>query len=184
MLYNGLGRYEEARVAAEKGCAYPQELGLALSSLPELVEAAARSGRRDLAVEAADRLSAIAQASGTAWAAGTSAAARALVSEGETAEVLYREAIARLESTQVRTACARTRLLYGEWLRREDRATEAREQLTRAHAFLDRVGAEAFAERARRELEATGETVRSRTPGTDEALTPRRPRSRGWPGKG
>ncbi|MFJ3416025.1 ATP-binding protein [Streptomyces sp. NPDC086082] len=172
VLYNGLGRYEEARVAAEKGCAYPQELGLALSSLPELVEAAARSGRRDLAIDAADRLSAIARASGTAWAAGTAAAARALVSEGEAADALYREAIARLESTQVRTACARTRLLYGEWLRREDRGTEAREQLTRAHEFLDRAGAEAFAERARRELEATGETVRGRTPGTDEALTP------------
>jgi DNA-binding CsgD family transcriptional regulator/alkylhydroperoxidase/carboxymuconolactone decarboxylase family protein YurZ len=172
VLYNGLGRYEEACDAAAKGCEYPQELGLALSSLVELVEAATRSGKRDLAAEAADRLTTICQASGTAWATGTSAAARALISEGSTADALYREAIARLESTSVRTALARTRLLYGEWLRRENRRAEARDQLARAHEILDRAGAEAFAERARRELEAAGETVRRRTTGTDEALTP------------
>ncbi|MEU6008629.1 AAA family ATPase [Streptomyces sp. NPDC047453] len=172
LLYNGLGRYEEACAAAAKGCEYPQELGLALSSLVELVEAAARSGQRDLAVEAAGRLATICQASGTAWATGTSAAGRALISEGDTADALYREAIARLESTPVRTALARTRLLYGEWLSRENRRAEARDQLARAHEILDRAGAEAFAERARRELEAAGQTVRRRDTGTDEALTP------------
>jgi len=173
VLYNGLGRYEEACTAAAQGCAHPQELGLALSSLGELVEAAALSGQRDLAAEAADRLATYAQAAGTAWALGTSAAARALVSDGEAAEALYREAIARLEGTRVRTALARTRLLYGEWLRRADRRPEARDQLSLAHEMLDEAGLEAFAERARRELEAAGETVRRRTTGgAEHVLTP------------
>ncbi|MGR6998522.1 LuxR family transcriptional regulator [Yinghuangia aomiensis] len=180
VLYNGLGRYEEACAAAVQGCAYPQELGLALSSLSELVEAAARSGRHDLAVETADRLAEIAQATETAWASGTAATARALVSEGDAAEARYREAIETLKGTQVRTALARTQLLYGEWLRRENRPGEARDQLTAAHTILDEGGMEAFAGRAREELEATGERCTS----VRHAATPRSPRrkrrSRGW----
>jgi DNA-binding CsgD family transcriptional regulator/tetratricopeptide (TPR) repeat protein len=172
VLYNGLGRYEEACAAAVQGCAYPQELGLALSSLSELVEAAARSGQHGLAVRTADRLTEIAQATETAWASGTAAAARALVSEGDAAEARYREAIETLKGTQVRTALARTQLLYGEWLRRANRPGEARDQLTAAHTILDEGGMEAFARRAREELEATGETVHKRTARSDAALTP------------
>jgi DNA-binding CsgD family transcriptional regulator len=172
VLYNGLGRFEDAYVAAEQGCEHPQELGLAISSLVELVEAAARGGKRQAAAEAANRLVEMAEASGTQWALGTAAGARALVSEGEAAEEQYRAAIERLKGTQVQMMLARARLLYGEWLRRENRRVDARGQLAVAHEMLSRMGAEAFAERARRELEATGETVRRRTTGTRETLTP------------
>ncbi|GAB3904430.1 hypothetical protein GCM10027612_72370 [Microbispora bryophytorum subsp. camponoti] len=171
VLYNGLGRYEEAYVAAERGCEHPQELGLASSSMVELVEAAARSGRPARAAETARRLDEMAQAGGTDWALGTSASARAQVSDGPAADALYREAIERLGRTEVRTTLARTRLLYGEWLRRENRRADAREQLGIAYEMLSDMGAEAFAERARRELQATGETVRKRTVETHTALT-------------
>ncbi|MEU8058527.1 helix-turn-helix transcriptional regulator [Microbispora bryophytorum] len=171
VLYNGLGRYEEAYVAAERGCDHPQELGLASSSMVELVEAAARSGRPARAAETARRLDEMAQAGGTDWALGTSASARALVSDGPAADALYREAVERLGRTEVRTTLARTRLLYGEWLRRENRRADAREQLGIAYEMLSDMGAEAFAERARRELQATGETVRTRTVETHTALT-------------
>ncbi|MEV4177078.1 AAA family ATPase [Nonomuraea sp. NPDC049709] len=163
VLYNGLARYEEAYVAAERGCEHPQELGGPfIRSLIELVEAAARSGRAARAVEAAVRIDELAQASGTEWALGTSASARAQASTGPAAEALYREAIERLGGTEVRVMLARTRLLYGEWLRRENRRVDAREQLGIAYEMLGQMGAEAFAERARRELQATGETVRKR----------------------
>jgi DNA-binding CsgD family transcriptional regulator/tetratricopeptide (TPR) repeat protein len=172
VLYNGLGRYEEAFVAAEKGCEHPQELGLAISSLVELVEAAARSGRQEVAAEAVGRLAEMTQASGTDWALGTLAGARALVSEGEAAEKLYRTAIERLKGTQVQAMLARARLRYGEWLRSQNRRVDARGELTVAYEMFSRMGAEAFAERARLELEAAGETVRMRAAGTDETLTP------------
>ncbi|SNT55758.1 regulatory protein, luxR family [Streptosporangium subroseum] len=162
VLYNGLGRYEEAYIAAERGCEHPQELGLSIWSMVELVEAAARSGRPVPAAEAARRLDEMAQASGTDWALGTSASARAQVSDGAAAETLYREAIERLGRTEVRVTFARARLLYGEWLRRENRRLDAREQLGAAYEMLGQIGAEAFAERARRELQAAGETVRKR----------------------
>ncbi|MEU7888638.1 AAA family ATPase [Microbispora bryophytorum] len=171
VLYNGLGRYEEAYVAAERGCDHPQELGLASSSMVELVEAAARSGRPARAAETARRLDEMARAGGTDWALGTSASARALVSDGPAADALYREAVERLGHTEVRTTLARTRLLYGEWLRRENRRADAREQLGIAYEMLSDMGAEAFAERARRELQATGETVRKRTVEMHTALT-------------
>ncbi|MFG1863477.1 helix-turn-helix transcriptional regulator [Microbispora bryophytorum] len=171
VLYNGLGRYEEAYVAAERGCEHPQELGLASSSMVELVEAAARSGRPARAAETARRLDEMARAGGTDWALGTSASARALVSDGPAADALYREAVERLGRTEVRTTLARTRLLYGEWLRRENRRADAREQLGMAYEMLSDMGAEAFAERARRELQATGETVRKRTVEMHTALT-------------
>ncbi|MGW0198017.1 ATP-binding protein [Nonomuraea sp. NPDC003201] len=172
VLYNGLGRYEEAYVAAERGSKHPQELGGPyIRSLTELVEAAARSGRPARAAEAAQRLDEMAQASGTDWALGTSASARAQVSDGPAAETLYREAIERLSRTEVRVTHARGRLLYGEWLRRENRRVDAREQLGIAYEMLGQMGAEAFAERARRELQATGETIRKRTVGARATLT-------------
>ncbi|MGP3919782.1 AAA family ATPase [Nonomuraea sp. 10N515B] len=164
VLYNGLGRYEEAYAAAERGSEHPQEFGGPfIRSLIELVEAAARSGRPARAAEAAQRLDEMAQASGTDWALGTSACVRAQVSDGPAAETLYREAIERLSRTEVRVTLARSRLLYGEWLRRENRRVDAREQLGIAYEMFSQMGAEAFGERARRELQATGETVRKRT---------------------
>jgi DNA-binding CsgD family transcriptional regulator len=163
VLYNGLGRYEEAYVAAERGCKHPKELGLSTWSMIELVEAAARSGRPARAAAAAQLLDEMAQASGTDWALGISASVRAQVSNGPAADALYREAIERLSRTEVRMALARTRLLYGEWLRRENRRADAREQLRIAYEMLSQMGAEAFAERARRELQATGETIRKRS---------------------
>ncbi|MEV4173319.1 AAA family ATPase [Nonomuraea sp. NPDC049709] len=162
VLYNGLGRYEEAYAAAERGAEHPQELGLSMWSTVELVEAAVRSCRPARAAAAAQLLDEMAQASRTDWALGTAAGARAQVSEGPVAEALYREAIERLGRTEVRVMSARARLLYGEWLRREGRRLDAREHLGIAHELLDRMGAEAFAERARRELQAAGETVRRR----------------------
>ncbi|NJP88902.1 AAA family ATPase [Nonomuraea sp. FMUSA5-5] len=172
VLGNGLGRYEEAYVAAERGAEHPQALGgTYMRSMVELVEAAARSGRRPRAAEVARTLDEMAQATGTDWALGTSACARAQVSEGQAAEALYREAIERLGRTEVRTTLARAHLLYGEWLRREGRRVDAREQLGIAYESLAGMGVEAFAERARRELSATGETVRRRAVEERAALT-------------
>ena len=172
VLYNGLGRYEEAYVAAQRGCENPEELGLSIPSLVELVEAAARLGRPADAAEAVQRISDMAQATGTDWALGNAAHVRALVSEGQQADDLYREAIERLGNTDVRMELARVRLCYGEWLRRENRRVDARAQLGIAHEMLSQFGAEAFAERARRELSATGATVRKRAVATYDALTP------------
>ncbi|MFD1502849.1 helix-turn-helix transcriptional regulator, partial [Streptosporangium lutulentum] len=172
VLYNSLGRYEEAYVAAERGCEHPQELGGPfIRSMVELVEAATRSGRPARAAEAARRLDEMAQASGTDWALGTSAVARAQVSDGPAAEALYREAIERLGRTEVRITFARARLLYGEWLRRENRRLDAREHLGAAYEMFTQMGAEAFAERARRELQATGETIRKRPAEARATLT-------------
>ncbi|MEV0821674.1 helix-turn-helix transcriptional regulator [Nonomuraea rubra] len=170
VLCNGLGRYEDAYAAAERSAAHPQELGgTYMRSLIELVESAARSGRRARAAEAAQRIDEMARAAGTDWALGTSALTRAQASGGAEAEALYQEAIERLGRTEVRTSLARARLLYGEWLRRENRRVDAREHLGLAYEALSQMGAEAFAERARHELQATGETVRKRT--VDEPAT-------------
>ncbi|MGR6917809.1 AAA family ATPase [[Actinomadura] parvosata] len=171
VLHNGHGRYEEAYEAAERGAEHPLELGLSTWSTIELVEAAARSGRPGRAAEAARRLDEMARASGTDWALGTSAHARAQVSEGPAADTLYREAIERLGRAGVRMALARARLLYGERLRREGRRVDAREQLGLAYELLGAMGADAFAERARRELQATGETTRRRPAEAGPALT-------------
>jgi DNA-binding CsgD family transcriptional regulator len=172
VIYNGLGRYEEALDAAQQATAGRDALGPTTGGLEELVEAAVRSGRDDVACGALRRLSASTRASQTDWALGIEARSRALVSEGEVAERLYREAIDRLGRTRVRIALARAHLLYGEWLRRERRRADAREQLHAAHDMFDAMGAEAFAERARRELAATGETVRTRTLEARDDLTP------------
>jgi DNA-binding CsgD family transcriptional regulator len=172
MLNNGLGRYDEALAAAEQGSEYPDELGLATWSMVELIEAAARTGQAERATGALRRLAEITSAAGTDWALGVLARSRALLSEGESAEPLYGEAIERLSRTRVRVELARAHLLYGEWLRRQNRRVDAREQLRNAYEMLTAMGMEGFAERARRELLATGETVRKRTTGTAGELTP------------
>ncbi|MFI8301213.1 ATP-binding protein [Streptomyces nigra] len=162
VLCNGSGRYEEALAAAVRGCANPQELGLSLQSRVELVEAAVRLGRAREAVGAARTVEEMALAAGTPWALGVSAAVRALMSEDAAAEGLHREAVDLLETTQARMDAARARLRYGEWLRAQDRRADARAQLSQAHETLSAAGAEAFAERARRELEAAGARVDGR----------------------
>jgi DNA-binding CsgD family transcriptional regulator len=171
VLGNGLGRYEQALAAAEQACEYPQELGFCTWSLVELIEAAVRSGQAERASGALQQLAETTRASGTDWALGMEARSRALLSQGDAAESLYREAIDRLGRTQVRVELARARLLYGEWLRRASRRVDAREQLRAAHQMLTAIGAEAFTERARRELQATGQTVRKQTVETREELT-------------
>jgi hypothetical protein len=163
ILYNGLGRYEQAREAARQAAEDPSGFDVSLFALPELIEAAARSGNMPMAGDALQRLAGAAQASGTDFALGIEARSRALVAEDGTADDLYREAIDRLGRTQLRTELARAHLLYGEWLRRQGRRSDARERLRIAHTMLDEIGMEGFAERARRELAATGETARKRT---------------------
>ena len=170
VLNNGLGRYEAAVDAAERGCE-DDDQGFVGWSLAELVEGAARCDKPDAAV-ALDRLEERARAADTDWALGVLARSQALVSEGDVADALYREAIERLERTRVAIHVARARLVYGEWLRRENRRVDAREQLRAAHDMFRHFGSEAFSERARRELEATGETARKRSVETRDDLTP------------
>jgi tetratricopeptide (TPR) repeat protein len=171
-LYNGLGRYEDAFAAAEQAVADLHELWFSTFATIELIEAASRSGRTERAGETLEVLSASTRASGTPWALGVEARSRALLNEGEAAETLYREAIDRLEPTGVRLHLARSHLLYGEWLRRERRRVDARNELRVAHDLFSEFGTEAFAERARVELEATGEHARKRTVDTLGQLTP------------
>jgi DNA-binding CsgD family transcriptional regulator len=168
-LYNGLSRYEDALAAAQQAGEF--QLGVANWGLAELVEAGVRSGRRELAVVAVDQLAGTTCASGTDWALGVLARARALVTDGDAAEPLYREAIERLDRTRVRMELGRAHLLYGEWLRRQQQRADAREHLRTAHDMFGRFGAMAFAERARRELQATGEKVRKRSLDTRDVLT-------------
>jgi DNA-binding CsgD family transcriptional regulator len=172
VLANGLGRYDEAVLAAREAAEHRHDSAPAYWGLSELVEAAARSGRPDLAADAFARLEAITRAGGTDWALGIQARAHALLSDGEAAERLHREAIERLGRTRLRGELARAHLLYGEWLRRTGRRVDAREQLRAAYELLAGIGAEAFAERARRELLATGETVSRMASETRDALTP------------
>jgi DNA-binding CsgD family transcriptional regulator len=171
LLFNGLGRYEDALVAAHEASKFPAELCAANWGLTELVEAAARTDAAEDAATALDQLAAMARASGTDWALGVESRSRALLSEGDAAERLYREAIERLGRTRARAELARARLLYGEWLRREGRRLDARDQLRTAHDQFSAIGAEGFGERARRELLATGETARKRTSEARERLT-------------
>jgi DNA-binding CsgD family transcriptional regulator len=172
-LYNGLGRYGEAAVAAEQASRRPEDLNFANAALVELVEAAARAGDLEGATAALGRLAATTGPSETDWGLGIEARSRALVETGEDAERLYREAIERLGRAGVRVELARARLLYGEWLRREGRRLDARDQLRSAHAELEAFGIAPFAQRAARELAATGETARQRRPETRDELTPR-----------
>jgi DNA-binding CsgD family transcriptional regulator len=171
VLYNGLGRYEDALAAARDAVDHPEELGPSSWALAELVEAAVRTGKAEIASEALERLSEAARVTGSDWALGVEARCRAVVSDGEVAGDLYREAIERLGRTRVSVELARTHLVYGEWLRRERRRLDAREQLHTAHEMFTAMGMEAFAERASRELLATGETARKRTVETLDELT-------------
>jgi RNA polymerase sigma factor (sigma-70 family) len=172
MLHNGLARYDEALAAAEPAAQDPRELWFATWAMVELVEAAARSGHAARATGALEALSDSTRASCTPWALGVEARSRALLSGDDAAESLYREAIDHLEPTRLRVDVARTRLLYGEWLRRQRRRVDARSQLRTAHEQFTDFGMEAFAERARVELEATGEHARQRTVDTLDQLTP------------
>jgi DNA-binding CsgD family transcriptional regulator len=171
VLYNGLGRYEEAMEAAQ-ATSNSFEPWIASWALPELVEAAARSGAAPLARAAYEQLLETTRSCDTDFALGVEARARALVSDDLAAEDHYREAIARLGRTALRPELARAHLLYGEWLRRLGRRVDAREQLHAAHELFVEIGMEAFAERARRELLATGEKVRKRSVDTIDELTP------------
>jgi DNA-binding CsgD family transcriptional regulator len=171
ILYNGLGRYEKARAEAQDAAGEEPELYPAMWSLPELIEAASRSGQAGLAADGLGRLAEATSIGQTDWGQGIYARSRALLSEGADADELYREAIDRLSRTQLRPELARAYLLYGEWLRRQGRRTDAREQLRTAYDLLAAIGMEAFAERARRELLAAGDTVRKRNSESATTLT-------------
>ena len=171
VLYNGLGRYEDALAAAERASGHPENLAFFNWGLVELIVAAVRSGNMERAAAALERLSEMTRASGTGWALGIEARSRALLSDGDAAERLYLEALDRLGRTSIRVELARAHLLYGEWLRRERRRLDAREQLRAAHEMFTAMGLEAFAGRAARELLATGEHARKRSVKTREELT-------------
>jgi DNA-binding CsgD family transcriptional regulator len=172
VLYNGLARYQDALAAAQRAFEDPHS-AWSMSAAVELIEAATRSGAPERAADALERLSHSTRASGTDWALGIEARSRALVTEGQAAEDLYRVAIDRLGRTRVRLDLVRAHLLYGEWLRRENRRTDARAQLRTAHQMFASMGADGFAERAARELLATGERVRKRTTHSPTQLTAR-----------
>jgi DNA-binding CsgD family transcriptional regulator len=170
VLHNGRGRHDAARDAALHAFQGDQVARDPLV-VPELAEAASRTGDEALLRMALERLSEPARATASEWLLGIEARVRALLSEGDVADSLYRASIAHLARTRVRVELARAHLVYGEWLRRERRRVDAREQLRTAHAMLATMGVQAFAERARRELAATGETVRKRTVETRDELT-------------
>jgi DNA-binding CsgD family transcriptional regulator len=171
VLCNGLGRYEEALAAAIAASEH-REVVAENWGLSEQIEPATRTDRTDLAADAMERLSRKAHATKTDWALGIDARSRALLSEDDRAEVFFLKAIDHLSQTRVRAELARTHLLYGEWLRRMNRRVDARAQLHITFDNFSSSGMEAFAERARRELSATGETVRKRTVETRDDLTP------------
>jgi DNA-binding CsgD family transcriptional regulator len=171
ILHNGLGRYERALTSACRATEETPQLFISLWALPEQVEAAVRMGELEVARVAEAALDVATAASGTDWGLGVHARSRALVSEGDVAERWYREAIDRLARTRLRPELARAHLLFGEWLRRDKRRVDAREQLRRAHELFEGIGMEAFAARARKELQATGESVRKRTVETRDELT-------------
>jgi DNA-binding CsgD family transcriptional regulator len=168
----GLGHYNEALEAALKA-SDPEHRLYAVWALPDVIEAAVRSNKPDVAVTALERLSTITQAIGNEWALGVEARSRALLCDDRPqADKLYREAIKRLDRTTIATDRARAHLLYGEWLRRERRRTDAREHLRTAHDMFCAMGAEAFTDRVARELHATGERTRRRSLETTNQLTP------------
>jgi DNA-binding CsgD family transcriptional regulator/tetratricopeptide (TPR) repeat protein len=171
VLMNGLGRYEEALAAAVEASEDTPELHIATWALSELIEASTRTDNAALAKGALIRLGEQTEPSDADWPLGIYARSRALLSAGGAAEDLYCEAIDRLARTRLRPECARAHLLYGEWLRRDNRRVEARAQLRAAHELFVTIGMEAFAERARGELQATGERVRRRAVETRDALT-------------
>jgi DNA-binding CsgD family transcriptional regulator len=168
LRHNSHGRYEEALAAARQGAEHEDVMTYG-RILAELIEGGARAGRPDEAAAALERLSEQTRASGTEWGLGIEARCRALLNDDES---LYRESVERLARSRAVLELARSRLLYGEWLRRENRRTDAREVLRAAHDSFSQMGATTFAERARRELLATGETARRLTPDTRDVLTP------------
>jgi DNA-binding CsgD family transcriptional regulator len=171
ILHNGLGRYADALAAARQASEH-QHPYVSAWTLPELIEAAAHTGDLRTAREALDLLAERTRAGGTEEGRGVQARCRALLSEGQAADQSYREAVGLLSRTGFRPELARAHLLYGEWLRREDRRDDARTELHTAHGMFAAIGMEAFAERARRELQAAGETVRTRAGGAHDQLTP------------
>jgi DNA-binding NarL/FixJ family response regulator len=171
ILFNGLGRYDRALASAQRAAEETPQLQFSPWALTELIEAAVRTGKPDVAAGALEQVMAATAPANTDWSRGTQARCRALLSKGESAERLHREAIERLARTRRRPELARTHLLYGEWLRRENRRVDARVQLRAAHDQFASIGMEAFAERARRELVATGEKVRKRSVETRDDLT-------------
>ncbi|WP_399894947.1 AAA family ATPase [Streptomyces sp. BBFR51] len=183
VLHNGLSRYDVALDRARRACEY-EDLGFFGWYLVESVEAAVRCGERHEAVAALDRLGEVTGAAGTDWALGVQARSRALVSEGEAAEGWYRDAIERLGRTRLRVELARAHLVYGEWLRRENRRSDARDQLRTAHAMFTGFGAGAFAGRTARELQATGEVVARRGVANPAALTAQEAQIAGLAGEG
>jgi DNA-binding CsgD family transcriptional regulator len=170
VLYNGLGRYHDALDALQEPCEHEELCSSWI--LPEFIEAAARSGERALALSAAEQLVERTEGSATEWALGIQARSVALLTDGLPAEKLYREAIERLGRCRASAHVARAHLLYGEWLRRERRRVDAREELRIAHDMFSSMGAAAFAARAHRELLATGERARKRNVETARHLTP------------
>jgi DNA-binding CsgD family transcriptional regulator len=172
LLCNSLGQYDEALVAAQQAAEQRQELGfLTWGLLVELVTAAVRAGRKELAYDALERLTELTQATATDWALGLQARCQALINDTEAAETYYREAIDRLARTRIRGELARSHLHYGEWLRRRNRRNDAREQLRTAHAMFTAMGMDSFAARTAWELGTTGETVRKRRDATSSQLT-------------
>jgi len=176
VLCNGLARYDEAYVAAEDALEDPNELWFWPWATVELIESASRTGQVAAAMPAFERLSESTAASGTEWGSAVEDRCRALLSEGALAEKSYRSAIDRLMPTALRLDLARTHLLFGEWLRRESRPAEAREQLGAAYRLFTDIGSESYAERARVELRATGERTRKRSPDWNVRLTPQEAR--------
>jgi ATP/maltotriose-dependent transcriptional regulator MalT len=172
VLYNGLARHEEAAAAAQATTSKTAERFASMWALPELVEGAVRAGDAGLARHALERLEETTRPCANDIALGIEARSRALLSDGSAAEGLYRDAISRLSRTRLRPEVARAHLLFGEWLRREGRIWEARERLRAAEELFAAIGMEAFAERARRELNATGVKARKRTAETRDDLTP------------
>jgi DNA-binding CsgD family transcriptional regulator len=172
ILFNGLGRYDEALVAAQRASDDSPEMFISSWALAELIEAASRSGAPRHAASALERLMEDTAVAGTDWGLGIAARSRALLTDGDTAESLYREAIERLGRTRLVPELGRAHLLYGEWLRREHRRLDAREQLRTGHELFTDLGVEAFAKRALLELQATGERARKRTAETRDKLTP------------
>jgi DNA-binding CsgD family transcriptional regulator len=171
VLYNGLGRCEEALAAARQASEH-EHVYVSIWALPELIEAAVRTGNTRIAGDALDLLAEKTRAGGTDLGLGIEARTRALLREDEAAEGHYREGIDRLGRTRHRPELARAHLLYGEWLRRQRRRRDARDQLRTAFSMFDAMGMEAFAGRARAELRATGERARPRSPEAPEVLTP------------
>jgi ATP/maltotriose-dependent transcriptional regulator MalT len=173
VLYNGLGRYDEAVAALRRQAVDPSYRDSSPRPMAELVEAAVRSGERELAALALDRLAETTSAADTDWALGIEARSRALLSDGEAADALYRDAIERLGRTSIQVQVARAHLVYGEWLRRKRRRREGRQHLRTAFEMFTSMGTEGFADRSERELLATGEYARKRSAETREDLTPR-----------